>query len=239
MSLPLSPKLLLDSTCTAKNIIPPPRCSFLFSFSPKKSISSFKRNQRMFLFLCLSHPPSKWRMARRETLRRCSIHSEFLYLRYLVNRYRTSLRGPCRVFNAPIDPEGWNERWKFTSREKKRENFSTFSKFTPDSNKLEQFHCTMAEVCVLYRSPFRVRHKCRKFGRKSVSRQITVNRGVIVKQRDLVETWLLARQLSQESERKLLCRTSFCPSCASRANRAGVHNPFRFRRRRRETIEYA
>lgn len=142
MSLPLSPKLLLDSTCTAKNIIPPPRCSFLFSFSPKKSISSFKGNQRMFLFLCLSHPPSKWRMARRETLRRCSIHSEFLHLRYLVNRYRTSLRGPCRVFNAPIDPEGWNERWKFTSREKKRENFSTFSKFTPDSNKLEQFHCT-------------------------------------------------------------------------------------------------
>lgn len=40
-------------------------------------------------------------------------------------------------------------------------------------------------------------------------------------------------------ERKLLCRTSFCPSCASRANRAGVHNLFRFRRRRRETIEYA
>lgn len=153
MSLPLSPKLLLDSTCTAKNIIPPPRCSFLFSFSPKKSISSFKGNQRMFLFLCLSHPPSKWRMARRETLRRCSILLEFLYLRYLVNRYRTSLRGPCRVFNAPIDPEGWNERWKFTSREKKRENFSTFSKFTPDSNKLEQFHCTMAEVCVLRHDP--------------------------------------------------------------------------------------
>ena len=55
----------------------------------------------------------------------------------------------------------------------------------------------MAEVCVSSDTIHRVRHKCRKFGRKSVSRQITVNRGVIVKQRDLVETWLLARQLSQ------------------------------------------
>lgn len=59
----------------------------------------------------------------------------------------------------------------------------------------------MAEVCVSSDTIHRVRHKCRKFGRKSVSRQITVNRGVIVKQRDLVETWLLARQLSQEGDR--------------------------------------
>lgn len=37
--------------------------------------------------------------------------------------------------------------------EQREENFSTFSKFTPDSNKLEQFHCTMAEVCVLRHDP--------------------------------------------------------------------------------------
>lgn len=103
--LPLSPKLLLDSTCTAKNIIPPPPMFLSLLLAEKVDIVLQGKRNNVSLFPAFS-PPSKWRMARKETLRRCSIHSEFLCAisRFgLIDIHRILLR--CQIFNAPI--EGW------------------------------------------------------------------------------------------------------------------------------------
>lgn len=54
-----------------------------------------------------------------------------------------------------------------------------------------------------------------------MSRQIAVNRGVIVKERDLLETWFApVLELPQESGGNCRARASFCPSGASRRGEA-------------------
>lgn len=95
---PLSPKLLLDSTCTAdKNIIPPSRCSFL-SFSPKKSIS--RKTKECFSAFPRPSGGGKKRFEDVSSARNLLIS---------FNR--------CHIFNAPIDPEERDERWNEIHRE--------------------------------------------------------------------------------------------------------------------------
>lgn len=133
------------------------------------------------------------------------VHLEFVYadISFRHDWYSTiSLRDAVRFLTLQFHPD---ERYKFTNEEKERERVfcsiyginekrsNTLEIHTRYSNKVEQLDRAMARVvypATRSTDAFRARHKCRKFGRKSVSRQITVNRGVIVKQRDLVETWL-------------------------------------------------
>lgn len=133
-----------------------------------------------------------------------------------------------------------NDGMKFTERFSPLMYIQNFSKFTPDSNKLQ---ANSGSVCILRHDPPRetqvsqVRPEVRvatDHGKSRRNRQATrLGGNLVAREATFTEG---GRGIG---ERKLLCRTSFCPSCASRANRAGVHNLFRFRRRRRETIEYA